>query len=52
MKDHMRKSHGISAKMIPSTSKPKTTKQSVKKVPSKKLVAEEPQKIREESIED
>ena len=52
MKDHMRKSHGISAKMIPSTSKPKTTKQSVKKEPSKKLVAEEPQKIREESIED
>ena len=33
LRDHMRNSHGIYAKMIPSTSKPKATKQSVKKEP-------------------
>ena len=55
MKEHMRTKHGISAKMIPSTSKPKTTKQSVKKPekPSKKLMAVEPQNIdvKEESAD-
>ena len=53
MKNHMRNRHGISAKMLPSTSKPKTTKQSVKKEPSKKHNAVEPQDIdvKEEPIE-
>ena len=47
MKKHMHRSHGISDKMIPSTSKAKTTKKSVKKPkePSKKLIAVEPQNI-------
>ena len=53
MKKHMYASHGISAKMIPSTSKPKTTKQSVKKPkePSKKRIAEESADMMEESID-
>jgi len=53
MKQHMHYMHGISAKMIPSTSKPKTTKQSVKKPkePSKKRIAEESADIMEESID-
>ena len=55
MKIHMLKRHGISAKMIPPASKPKTTKQSVKKPkePSKKLIAVEPQNIdvKEESAD-
>ena len=54
LRDHMRRSHGISAKMIASTSKPKATKQSAKKQkePSKKFIAEEPQNmdVKEESI--
>ena len=56
MKDHMRKSHDISAKMIPSTSKLMTAKQNVKKQkkPSKKLNVVELQNIdvKEEPIED
>ena len=52
MRDHMRKSHGIPAKMIPSTTKPKTAKQSVKKEPSKKHNVVEPQDVKEEPIED
>ena len=50
MKSHMRKCHGIPAKIIPST-KQKAKKQ---KGPSKKVIAEEPQNIdaREEPIED
>ena len=55
MKKHMRKSHGISGKIIPSTSKSKTTKQSVKKPkePLKKLIAIEPQNkdVKEESAD-
>ena len=53
MKQHMHYMHGISAKMIPSTSKPKTTKQSVKKPkePSKKRIAEESADMMEESID-
>ena len=41
MKNHMFKSHGISAKMIPSTSKTKLTK----KVPTKNAIKKAPQKI-------
>ena len=56
MKDHMRKSHDISGKMIPSTSKLMTAKQNVKKQkkPSKKLNVVELQNIdvKEEPIED
>ena len=54
MKKHMYASHGISAKMIPSTSKPTTTEQSAKKKPSKKHNAVEPQNtdVKKEPIED
>ena len=52
MKAHMRKSHGISAKMLPSTSKPTATKKSGKTKPSKKVIPEEPQNVKAESIED
>ena len=57
MKQHMLKSHGISAKMIPSTSatkSTKSTKKTIKKEPSKKVVKEdEPQKmdVKQEAIE-
>ena len=52
MKDHMRLRHGISAKMLPSTSKPTATKKSGKTKPSKKVIAEEPQNVKAESTED
>ena len=52
MKDHMRLRHGISAKMLPSTSKPTATKKSGKTKPSKKVIPEEPQNVKAESIED
>ena len=47
MKDHMFKAHGISAKMIPSSSKTKLTK----KVPSKKAIEKRPQKMGSEKID-
>ena len=52
LRDHMRKSHGILAKMIPSTSKSTATKKSVKTKPSKKVIAEESQNVKAKSIED
>ena len=58
MKDHMRQTHGVSAKMIPSTSaikSTKSTKKTIKKEPSKKVVKkDEPQKmdVKQEAIED
>ena len=47
MKKHMRKSHGIPGRIIPSTSKLKIIKQSLKKPkePSKKLIAVELQNV-------
>ena len=47
MKGHMFQTHGISAKMIPSTSKTKLTK----KVPSKKAIEKRPQKMGSEKID-
>ena len=52
MKAHMCNGHGISAKMLPSTSKPTATKKSGKTKPSKKVIAEEPQNVKAESTED
>ena len=47
MKVHMLTTHGISAKMIPSTSKTKLTK----KVQSKNAIEKDPQKMESEKID-
>ena len=52
MKGHMFQAHGISAKMIPSTSKAKLTKKTtIKKISTKNVIEEEPQsmEVQEES---
>ena len=52
MKVHMFQAHGISAKMIPSTSKEKLTKKNtIKKISTKNVIEEEPQNmdVKEES---
>merc|ERR1712029_145487 len=47
MKGHMFQTHGISAKMIPSTSKTKLTK----KVPTKNDIEKRPHKMGSEKID-